>query len=647
MRKLLIKLLLCILALTTVIGLGACSGNGDWKGTSMKNWGADVTSGGFIAETANYLYYVNGYASYSEDNTFGTPVKGSLMAVEKSSIKSGNLKTEIVVPKLFVSTDYSAGVYVYDGYVYYGTPSTDKTNAGEIAKSEMTFTKTKLDGTGTQTFFTVSSHATEYRFIKSGSKVFLVYYDIDDSALYAYDTTTKEKTTIAKKDSETKGKFESLASYKFMAGEGVDGVVVVYSATVYSEDYFEAAASKDNYARAEAAYNKVYAYKVGDGVSNGNEFRGACILNGQDSNEFNHCKYTLNTVKAGEQATYLFYTETDVLGNATDYAVEVGNFDQAHTTEIVNPDLVFEDMLFVSLDEVYLVVEEGEISEGNEEDEIIKIFLVRTTLTQDDTVLRVKVAEMNPSCEPFAKKVEGGKTYIYYFNSTNQIARVEIVQTNDKDTEYNDEERISEDSVASAWYTPEFITIDGEEYLFYCDNSAKGASYVKYVKLTGATVTAEDSDDDGEDDLFYIEGHKFLGKITDYDSVQIAKVDLNALKVISWNVEDGFVGEEEVVKARASYNALSKEAKDLYGEESLAKIQNVEKALSAAKLLYKLDGIINYEVCDADTKLAYKNAYESAKATMAELKDNTDVLSYIDNNMKYNFYEKATDLFAK
>ncbi len=641
MRKTIIKILLCVLALVATFGMASC-GEKDWQGTNMKNWGADRSSGGFIAETANYVYYINGYTSYSDDNTFGAPVKGALMAAEKSSIKSGNVKTEVVVPKLFVSTDYNAGVYVYDGYVYYGTPSTDKTNSGEIAKSEMTFTKTKLDGTDTQTFFTVSSHAVEYRFVKANGVVFLVYYDIDDSALYLYNTSTKAKTTIAKTDSTTKGKFESLSSYKFVSDTSVDGVTVIYLATVYSEDYFEAAASQDDYSRAQALYNKVYAYKVGDGVTDGNEFRGTCILNGKTDD----MKYTLNTVKKGEQATYLFYTATDLLSNATDYAVEVGKFDTEHTTEIVNGDVISDDMLFVNLNEVYVVVEEGVASE-NAEDEIIKIFLVKTTLTQDDTILRLKVAEMGPSCEPFAKRVDDGKTYVYYFNSTNQIARVEIAQTNDKDTEYKNEERISEDSVASAWYIPEFINIDGDDFLFYCDNSAKGMSYVKFIKLNGAIVTAEDSDEDGENDLFYLTGHKLLGKITDADAANIAKVDLNNLVTISWNVEDGFVGEKEVLTARSSYNALSSAAKELYGEANLEKLANVEKALSAAKLLYRLDGIINYEICDENTQAAYKAAYEAAKATMAELKGNTAVLNYIDNNMKYNFYEKATDLFAK
>ena len=620
------------------LGLASCKKN-DWKGTSMKSWGTDVSSGGFIAETSNYLYYVNGYASYGGDNSFGVPVKGALMAVEKSSIASGNVKTEIVVPKLFVSTDYKGGVFVYDGYVYYGTPSTNKTGSGEIASSEMTFTKTKLDGTDTQTFFTVSSHATEYRFIEFNDKVMLVYYDADDKALYAYDTTSKNRATIAKTDSTTKDKYESLGSYIFTDSQSDCKFTVIYSATVYSENYYSAAASQDGYSRATALYNKVYAYTVGDTVAEGNEFAGKCILNGESED----ITYSLTKVMDGANASYLFYSAKTATAKTTKHAIDLA--DNSKTYDIVNDVIGSSECLFVSLDEVYTVITEGdgEAAEG----EVFKMFIVKTTLLEKDNEIRIKVAEGAPNVKIFAKRVENGKNYLYYFDSTNQLVRVETVDSNSADTEFNVPERISEGSVSTGWYAPEFITIDGAEYLFYCDNTAKGMSYVKYVKLTGAIVEGEDTDDDGVNDSFFIEGQKFLAKISNEDYASMAAVDLNELKTISYDKEKGeFVGEEEIINARASYNALKEGAKEAYGESNYAKLCNAEKALAAAKLLYKLDGIINYEICDQQTKDAYKAAYEDAKAIMEEIKTNTDVLNFIENNMKYNYYEKATTLFA-
>ena len=81
MKKILVKILVCALAVICAFGMVAC-GDNDWQGTSMKSPGAVLSNGGFLAETENYVYYINGFTSYGDDNEFGTPVKGSLMAAE-------------------------------------------------------------------------------------------------------------------------------------------------------------------------------------------------------------------------------------------------------------------------------------------------------------------------------------------------------------------------------------------------------------------------------------------------------------------------------------------------------------------------------------------------------------------------------------
>ena len=645
MRRLLIKILICILAITACFGLVACK-NTEWKGTSMKNAGNVISNGGFIAETENYLYYINGFSSYGEDNTFGTPVKGALMAVEKSSIKSGNLKTEIVVPKLFVANDYKAGVFIYNGYVYYGTPSTDKNNAGDIARSEMTFTKTKLDGTGTEALFTVSSHSYEYRFVESNGVVYLVYYNVDETSLNCYNTSTKKNTVIAKTDYKTKGKFESLDKYKFVDADKMGDVVVFYTATVYSEDYYEQAASKDGYARGTALYNKMYAYKVGDTVASGNEFAGTLVKTGKDTD----CSFVIKSIQYGESANYLIYEETNLKNEMTYYALDLTKLaEQGAAQKIVNDQYLQEDFLFVSLNEIYYALLEGQeesTTEGEEEKEG-RIFIARTSLIEKDYEVRIKCAELDSIPSFITKKVEGEDTYIYYYDKANNIVKIKIAISNDLTTEFTaDPIRISEGSVAAAWYAPEFVTIDGEEYLFYCDNTAKAASYIKYLKLTGAEVKKE-AIEDSEDMLYYLEGHKFLSKISNTDSANIAKVDLNAVGIISWDAEEQkLLYKEEIQAARAAYNALSSEAKEAYGEESLEKLENAEKALKIAEKLKNLEGIINYEICSAEQKTAYQTAYNSVKSDMASIKDDSSVLDLLDNNMKYNFYVKATELFS-
>ena len=154
MKKILIKILscaLCICLLGSV--LSGCKDN-KWTATSLKDWGntKDIVNGGFIAETQNYFYYLNGVANSSADNTYGKPVKGTLMVAKKDLSQ-----TEIAVPKLFAASDFDAGIYIFGDYVYYGTPSTDKNSSGNIAKSEMMFRCAKLDGSSDELLFTVGA----------------------------------------------------------------------------------------------------------------------------------------------------------------------------------------------------------------------------------------------------------------------------------------------------------------------------------------------------------------------------------------------------------------------------------------------------------------------------------------------------------
>ena len=201
MKKVLFKVLCGLLAVTILLSLPACSKKDKWKGTSMTDWKEVVSIGGFVAETQNYLYYINGIGTSTESNTFGAPVKGSLMAVAKADLgkSESEIKTEIVVPKLFVANDYNAGVYIFDDYVYYGTPSTDKTPEGTVANSEMMFMKTKLDGTDSKVLFSIDTLSAEYRIVEKDDTVYIVYYDATNSELISYNTANKAKAVIAKK----------------------------------------------------------------------------------------------------------------------------------------------------------------------------------------------------------------------------------------------------------------------------------------------------------------------------------------------------------------------------------------------------------------------------------------------------------------
>ncbi len=201
------KKIISILAAATLsfsaMSLAAC-GKQDYKGDSSINAGyasgAEVKSnGGFVVEKGDYVYFINGQESNSADNTYGDVVKGALMRISKSELAAGdyaNAKT--VVPSLFVTGTYDAGIYIYGDYVYYATPTSDKDESGNVANTYLDFKRAKIDGTEAPDsyFFRLSSNSTKYRFVKEGDTVYCLYEE--DSQLKSYNTSTKKTTVLVK-----------------------------------------------------------------------------------------------------------------------------------------------------------------------------------------------------------------------------------------------------------------------------------------------------------------------------------------------------------------------------------------------------------------------------------------------------------------
>ena len=107
------KGLLTVSLAATLIGTAAACGDADaWKGTDFTDYGTVIaeTNGGFVAETSKYVYFINGIESSSADNSYGTPVKGALVAADKTDFS----KTQVVIPELMAASDYEAGVYLFN-----------------------------------------------------------------------------------------------------------------------------------------------------------------------------------------------------------------------------------------------------------------------------------------------------------------------------------------------------------------------------------------------------------------------------------------------------------------------------------------------------------------------------------------------------
>ena len=189
---------------SSVISFAAC-GDTSYKGDALDGYTseAQVTSnGGFVVEKGDYVYFINGAQDYTADNTYGDVVKGALVRISKADLAAKNYDAvKTVVPSLLVAQDYDSGIYIYGDYVYYATPTTDKSMGGDVQNSWIDFKRAKIDGSEAPMdghFFRLSNNAANYRFVEVDGAVYCLYEE--DSALKSYNCTanTGKATVLVK-----------------------------------------------------------------------------------------------------------------------------------------------------------------------------------------------------------------------------------------------------------------------------------------------------------------------------------------------------------------------------------------------------------------------------------------------------------------
>ena len=617
--KNLTKGLLTVSLAAAFVGAVGCNANGSdaWKGTTFTDYGnvKAEANGGFVAETDKYVYFINGVGSSSSDNTFGTPIKGALVAADRNDLTN----TQVVIPELIVSTDYEAGVYLFkEGdavYAYYGTPNREKNSSGAVASSEMTFTKTRLDGKENTKLFPVSSHSTTYRMAQGeDGAVYIVYYDTDNSALVSYNAKTGKSTTIAKTDAKTNdkvnGEYLSLGEYKFLQNGGA--AQVVYTMTVYSQEYSaEQEEQTTSYSRDTATYNYMYLYKAGE--------EPVCIKDGKDTETTYVIKSTV--------ADYLFYTETKLVGggDAKTYGVKLSALDAVKTIDYA--DNIKDGMVIKDWDKVYYFDSDAK--------KVVKTTLVKEPTPEEDAL------EYILKDDTISKLLDVDENYVYGYNSDGYIVAIER-EANGKTI------RVSERTASTSWYAPETVEIDGEHYILYCDNSTDGNSYVYSANLKGLENPAEqDTDDDGTADIYYLES-SFIGVMPAADRAAVVSAKINAIEnpLDLKEGDDGKYYVESYNAAKDAYDNLDKDAQSKISAETLKKLTNVEKAIALADAYKKLAA--DYTNISEEEKNALKAPYEAAKKLAESYGDDySTIAAYLPDNLNLNYYyQQATKTFA-
>ncbi len=616
MKKILAKIIVSLLAVVmslAAVGCSCSSSNWSAEDVTLKEWGAVVKNSGFVSETENYFYYVNGKADATADNSFGTPVKGALMAVKKTDLSEGKADPErcIVVPKLFVAQDYSAGIFISGDYVYYATPSTDRDSSGKIANSELEFARTKLDGTDTTTFFKTQAITDNYRFVEKDDVVYAVVYDSANTRLISYNTQTGAMIEVAKADVKTSEMetFDS-ATFKFVDRENCEDAVVVFTNTVYTKAYDQAEADvNSSYTRDTADYNKLYTYTVGDE-------KATLRYDGEDTGVFFNVKYIENGT--------VYYSESKTVTIASEETKAIP------VSELVKGTAGVPVLKASALTDTALMISPLEVYSVNTESGVVR----RTNVLTNDGDSEKTVAIINASSALVDKQGD----YLYYVNGETKLARIKIGDAEAK------EQVISASTVPTDWFDSEILG----GYAFYSDTSALGCTYIKAVSLADANLKEED-------EKFFFDKVSSLEKIDQADMVAYTTARIENITTTLENGKLVFDTDEEgktvlsvsyVEETREIYDSLTDDQKEEVGEESLKTLRTYEEAVKLSKAFYGLDG---FDTLTSDQKTALKDtAFATAKIayqeTLVSGLDVKTVRGYVVGDLNW-YFQIATEFF--
>ena len=250
--------------------------------------GAVSDNGGMAVVYGKYLYFINGYAGESADNTFGSVVKGAIARVE---LENGAPKgsAQIIVPKNVYGTDTTyGGLYIADDYLYFASTNTDLDSTGSPKTGSGVLMRAKIDGSSVERIASFSDHS--FVFTVVGKKLTYVRND----AVYSID----------------------LGAAKYPTTTVDTGILSGYLLT---EDYLYYTQYKDG----RSDNYVVKAYPLAGGKSK-------VILDNEKLNADTYYTFSLlSAVDEGNNKVKLFYTKTDNGLNTPEVGVYAYEFSKA------------------------------------------------------------------------------------------------------------------------------------------------------------------------------------------------------------------------------------------------------------------------------------------------------------------------------
>lgn len=332
MKKIIVTLLAVIMSLGLVFA--GCNQTSTHYENKLDGLDGKVSSnGGFVVEKGDYVYFINGVAANTDDNTFGKPVTGALVRVKKSDLKNiadrdtkTTAETQMVIPSLFVAGDMTSGFYMFDdkSSVYFASPYTEKNKAGEVENSKLSFARASLDGKEKTVIATVDDNTTVYRYVEKDGTVYLMIKTTVKDERSDDETATRAAIVVYNADNGEKVfTSEKVGEYDF--GEGTD---IYYTATPYDEELEQ-----------DEKYNDIYRYDLGtekaELVATGKGSLGTTDGKGEGLTGA-----TYSVIKNGSDALYIKVTYNDTsVATVTEYRAYMkkdGKVEKDGTIEVLN-----------------------------------------------------------------------------------------------------------------------------------------------------------------------------------------------------------------------------------------------------------------------------------------------------------------------
>ena len=473
MKKIII-LLVAIVTCFTALFTGCGDSTGFNNKLTISASDAVSSNGGFAVVKGDYVYFINGVETYTADNKYGDVVNGALVRVKKSDLANPATATaEVVIPSLFVASDYTSGFYMFtgDSNVYYASPVTAKNKEGVVENSKLDFIKTSLDGKTSVTLKTVDDNTTQYRYVQGAdNKVYLVLKTVNEDAETVIEIINATDNKLVK----TTDKIESVIFTDGGAGTEIYYTVVPHNETLDQDE----------------AYNEIHRVKV-DGTSelvlSGKGLYGTQEDENPEGFGVSGVKFTL--IKDTADTLYFSgaYVDTSIASVTRYYALNKASKDY----EVINEGTSTASKVFaansyyvsknaiVYLDATYGLVKYDYNTVGSTD---VSISEGRVQLFYDKDLVGYTV-----------KFWQDG--YLYVTDSSNYYYRVNVAALLDDDAT-NDNvavETVNFLANSTSWYAPEVI--DGYFLSVYTSDPYNGLVFVSDIAKNAAIGAAEDAED--------------------------------------------------------------------------------------------------------------------------------------------------------